>query len=1130
MNGSQRLLQNLTAVFCCAVLLLLCTPYAQATAPIAAPLTYGNTQNGMVRVYLSSLGNPATLKFTVHGSYTVNGSSSRSLQNGSTVTVQFNSSTGRLSLTINGSVSDMGTSFKLRRHATSGENGLTIAQGRVPANLYPGDFHFLVRGSAGSYKLYVIAYIYMEDYLYGVLPYEMGNSSGLEALKAQAVAARTYTMRAMSAAASNLYDVVDTTADQVYSGTPSGNGNCKAAVDATKGIVLKYGDAFTATYYTASNGGQTESIKNAWGTTSYPYLTVKDDPYDLANTSSRKNSFTVNASGSQSNTALGTLLNQKASAKFGAGAYVTGVSAVTPHSPRYASPSRLYTKLDFNVSYILNGTSGTGTLTFDIFNELESPLGMGINSGNNELWSVSQTSTGFTVYARRYGHGIGMSQRGAMYMAQMGYTYDQILGFYFEGCTQVQYTLNRSILSAVVDGQDSQEQVIPENPADIPVNGDGTATVRPFSGSSLLLRYETSEASYLIAELPAGATVRVYRDAGTYLLVGYGALCGYALKAGLAVSGNIPNDGSMQPTQLYGHGTVVNSNALNLRPSPSMNSSVLTTIPGNTVLPVFGVSDDWASVQYGLRTGYVSLDYLRLEVRQSGTEAPEPTPAPSSDIQQARVTTASGSLNLRASPSDSARVLLTIPQYTVINVANRGPVWCQTSYNNVSGYVMTKFLTFLSDAGNQTPVPAATPNVENALWARVTTASGSLNLRASANGKVLRTIPQNEVISVLERSGDWCKVRYEGHTGFVMTRYLSFLSADEMQQPTPAPTAQPFENTLLYGRVTTAQGSLNLRESPSSSARVLCTIPQYEYVPVLERGSVWCRVQYQATTGYVMSSFLTIQSGTEGTVNAQTTVIPSVSPQSAFGTARVVTPSGSLNLRETAWDNARILRTIPQSATVTVLQQGADWCRVLYESTYGYVMTKYLSFGNAESTPAPTQTPVPTVSPNFVPVAYAYVNTAQGSLNLRSAPADNASVYCAIPQYTRIPVLQRGDTWCAVVYNCYTGYAMTQYLAFEDENSSVAPMPTNEPETASANSMRDGTLRILQIPVGGKVVCPSSSLNLRAGCSTEADILLEIPKDDYVVITEAGSAWCKVEYEGTVGYSMTQYLEFTLYE
>ena len=363
-----------------------------------------------------------------------------------------------------------------------------------------------------------------------------------------------------------------------------------------------------------------------------------------------------------------------------------------------------------------------------------------------------------------------------------------------------------------------------------------------------------------------------------------------------------------------------------------------------------------------------------------------------------------------------------------------------------------------------------------------------------------------------------------------MTRYLTFLASGTQQQPTPVPTMPPAENMPLYGRVTTAQGSLNLRESPSSSARVLRTIPQYETVPVLEQGPVWCRVQYQTTVGYVMTSFLTILPGSESTVNTPSPVVSPVPSQPSSDMAKVVTPSGSLNLRETAWDNARILRTIPQFAFVTVLQRGTDWCRVLYENTYGYVMTKYLSFENNEATPVPTQTPAITALPDVVPVAYAYVNTAEGALNLRSAPADDAAVYCAIPQYTRIPVLQKGDVWCAAAYNGYTGYVMTRYLVFEGENTAAAPMPTEIPGSSSPNLQRDNTLRALQIPVGGKVACPSSSLNLRAGCSTEADILLEIPKGDYVVIIEAGATWCKVEYEGTTGYSMTQYLEFTLYE
>ena len=148
-------------------------PAHAETGPRSAPLNIGGSQSGIVRVRLSSLGNPSSLKLTVSGSYTVNG---QTLSNGTNATVSFNKSAGQLTLTVGGSVISMGSSFRLTRQS----GGLKIAQSRAPGNLYPGDMQFTVKGST----LYVVANVFIEDYLYGVLPYEMGNSSGLEALKA----------------------------------------------------------------------------------------------------------------------------------------------------------------------------------------------------------------------------------------------------------------------------------------------------------------------------------------------------------------------------------------------------------------------------------------------------------------------------------------------------------------------------------------------------------------------------------------------------------------------------------------------------------------------------------------------------------------------------------------------------------------------------------------------------------------------------------------------------------------------------------------------------------------------------------------------------------------------------------
>lgn len=848
--------------FCLLMAALLLSPSALALTN--APLTTGNNRSGMVRVYLSSLGSPTTVQLTLDGSYTVQGGSGKGFSRGSKMTVKMNASTGLITYTCgSGDAVSVGQSFTLRRHESNGENGIRIAQSRMPNNLYPGDVTFTSRSSGSKYKLYVIVTVFMEDYLYGVLPYEMGDASGLEALKAQAVAARTYTMRAMDAAANALYDLVDTTSDQTYNGTPSGDQNCKTAVDKTRGIVLKNGSALTATYYTSTNGGQTESVKNIWGSSAYPYLTVKDDPYDLSNPESKKVSFAVRSQGTQSGT-LQKLLDQKAVKTFGSGASVTGVTAVVAHTPKYPSPSRVYTKLDFNVQYTRNGQKGSGKITFDIFSELEGPLGMSINSDKNELWSVSQTSGGFTVTARRYGHGLGMSQRGAMYMAAQGNTYDQILAFYYDGCTRVQYELTRSILGRLDGGNAAQVEVTPVVPAPI----EGTA------------------------------------------------------------------ENSAQTDVLLG---------------------------------------------------------------------------------MARVTTPSGSLNLRSGASERAAILRTIPQNAVIPVYSDDGAWCKTAYEGTNGYVMRSFLTM---GGGGAP----SYETEMNLSARVTTESGPLNCReaASTNARILISIPRLQTVAVLSRGDTWSKVRFNGTVGYVMNRYLTMAGEPMVEIETPA---APLSETDTMARVTTQSGSLNLRQRKSDSAAILCTIPRGEVIPVLEWGTDWCRTVYLGNAGYVMTKFLTFEWTEAPAAPAEPQAMaPVMQPGVLY--ARVTTASGSLNLRKRANENADVLCTIPQNELIPLETHGSKWSKTTYRQFSGYVMTKFLTLIGNEAAPVVVVAPSAERSVR--------VRDGIGSLNLRFGPSLQAGIILEIPENECVWMTQQGDTWCAVTYLGHSGYCMRQYLELND--------------------------------------------------------------------------------------------------
>lgn len=1149
------------AVALCAIAVMLAgsAPYAAATSVddvqvASAPLsTKASAMNGMVRVYLSSLGSPSRLDLTVVGNYSIS-TTGEFISSGSSLTVGFSSSTGAITLTHNGIKTNMGTSFSLRRHSASGTNGIKISQARESNNPYPGDLTFKAVSSGSGYTLYTIANIYIENYLYGVLPYEMGNSTNIEALKAQAVAARTYTVRMMQNRASGLYDVKDTTSDQVYRGTPSGNANCVAAVDATKGIVLMYGSSYITTYYSASNGGQTEIDRSG---TAYAYMKVKDDPFDYANPSSTVKKKTVYAdlTSSMNPSGLISLLKTKAVTKLQSMGYsatqsnttLQTLKNVTAHTPKYASPSRLYTKMDFTLTAATKNSAGssataTVTVTCDIFDELESLLSMGIQSLDNELWSVSKSGSNFVLEARRYGHGMGMSQRGAMYMAKLGYTYDQILGFYYDGCKRVQHSFTNTILSA----DSSEEQVTVEQPADLEEEDTSACkgTVKLVSaGSSLAIRSAKSTTASLIGTAANGAIVDVLSNDGTWCFIRFGDLKGYVPANALSISGT-PAGTEETPTSIIGFATVTASDFVNLREAGSMSARVVSTAPSGAVLTVFSQSGSWAKVQYNATVAYANTGYI------SAVTSAYPSETVSSGSATATVSTSdgTGSVNLRASASTGAQVLAQIPSGTQVTVSSDDGSWCVVSYQGMTGYVMSVYISYTGDSlepgadgaqdgtggeedGGQTDGDGGTqdgPQTPAVRTAIVTTEYGSLNMRAqaSAGSQILTTIPRGALVEVTQEGSVWCGVRYNGISGYSMTCYLTFTDGGSATPSVPEGGATAV--------VTTQSGSLNLRQQARSGSAILTRIPQYAAIAVHERGAEWCHVTYNGVTGYVMTVFLTFQdepmpdlpddSTDEGESGGDTDANdpnePIVTPEPGGDDALyavVTTVSGSLNLRRDALPGSAVLTRIPKGTTIRIDEKLSAWSRTTYGGQTGYVMNTYLTFHQGQ--------------PEISAGTTAVVTTVSGSLNLRTEPSLSGGVIARIPQYATVNVQQRGDSWCYVVYNDTIGYVMTSYLTFDGDSAQTPPEGGDASDesgsgsvdssgnTGNAGGNSSGTMTAY-------VQTASGSLNLREQPGSAYRVLRTIPRGSAVTVLSYGDPWCQVTYAGTEGYVMTSFLRF----
>jgi stage II sporulation protein D len=133
----------------------------------------------------------------------------------------------------------------------------------------------VVRLNSGLSTINVIR---VEDYLRGVVPREVSSSWPAEALKAQAVAARSYA--AIHFGSSGAYDLYCDTRSQAYNGADGEAASTNAAVTATRGVVPIYAGKPISAFFFSTSGGHTENIENVWGTSPVPYLKGVDDPYD----------------------------------------------------------------------------------------------------------------------------------------------------------------------------------------------------------------------------------------------------------------------------------------------------------------------------------------------------------------------------------------------------------------------------------------------------------------------------------------------------------------------------------------------------------------------------------------------------------------------------------------------------------------------------------------------------------------------------------------------------------------------------------------------------------------------------------------------------------------------------------
>lgn len=345
-------------------------------------------------------------------------------------------------------------------------------------NPYRGCFKAV---NSGVYY-YAVNQIKVELYLYGVVGREIGYGYHSDAIMAQAVAARTYALGNCSPS-HVYYDLTSTTSSQVYGGKNAESERIIEAVDETCGQALMYEGRYIAAYYSSNAGGYTENVENVWVSNAVPLRGVPS-PHDSwagnyssygASTYSWTVEYTpaqlVDLANSYGKTDIGTYKSISMSLACDGQTSVSGRAmsvtisgskgSVTAKKDAVRSllnlKSSLITITDQTTQKVGAYIKGSGSTAItlpalDSLYAMSKGGGVMLANGSNssvyvrgatkiaELPKKAGTGNTIVINGRGYGHGVGMSQFGAIAMADDGYDWEEIVEHYYCQKTGIELT------------------------------------------------------------------------------------------------------------------------------------------------------------------------------------------------------------------------------------------------------------------------------------------------------------------------------------------------------------------------------------------------------------------------------------------------------------------------------------------------------------------------------------------------------------------------------------------------------------------------------------------------------------------------------------------------------------------
>ncbi|HWR22272.1 MAG TPA: SH3 domain-containing protein [Feifaniaceae bacterium] len=970
-----------------AIFLLTVIPLAGARTAEAAD--YSN-----VRVLLS-IGSVNTLTIPISGSYFVQ-ENGASFKNG-TLTVQVSGSQLVVSHSSSGELYRGNTVQIMRENIDPSAGYFRLATSGVTRTFLG---HLTLKYSGGAIR--AINTVPLPHYLYGVVAYEMSNTFPAEALKAQAIAAKCYVLANMTG--SSDYDIGDTASDQVYKGYNSSYTYVMNAVDSTYNVGLYLGSKILCSYFAASNGGATILPSDAWsGSNRYQWDKAYDrreDPYDVANPYSVQETVFFPKSGESGMTAaLSNYLRIRAGMVLQGAGYIDGSSVVVAINSIDSFKLKNSATAEIAMSVVVQLSDGTATVmsfqySFDI-NEL---VWNGIMTKPNlRLFTIAEDRDGYYVSRGRYGHGVGLSQRGAQQMANSGWNYEKILKFYYPGAT-----IKSMGLTAPTN---------PTKPADTTqpggTSGLGTPIATAVTTANVNFRAKASASSTLLGTLPKGLALNVYAQESGFSLTEVNGVAGYVSNSYLKIT---PVSSTPEPTESAPSGNtvvaygVVNSSTLNFRAQPNTSGKILAKLTKGNVVNIYGYvqNSTWYYCNANGVDGYASAQYITLtgtpdtsETPATNTGTPVVTPENAAPVSGTIATVTESEIVLRTNPSTSkGSVIAKIREDTQLLVLGQSGSYYAVEVNDLQGYISKDGVT-LSSGSSTNNTGGTGGNTGAVSGTGATTASANFRKGPGTNYDAIKTLSKGTKLTVLALENGWYKVDVNGTTGYISKAYVTL-------DATSSESASTGGSTDTATGTGTTTGSVNFRKGPGTNYDAIKKLSKGTKLTIYSLENGWYKADAGGTLGYVSKDYVKLDSGTSGSsVGTGSTWIGEVYKEWVRMRS---TPDLS--------SQTNIMGDYQIGTQVTIIAQTSNgFYQVVVNGVTGYMHKDYVKIiGEAEA-------------------ASTASGTTTANVYLRAKASSTGAVLTTIPKGSALSILGSSGEYYQAQYGSLTGYLVKKYVS-----------------------------------------------------------------------------------------------------